>query len=226
MNIRSGAEQFQVATGVRNAGNGVISTGGITDPIAYQNDFMGHEYRIDFTTATTFDVIEVTNGVDSSTQVLSNQAYIAGQPISFRGMQVSISGAPNKGDDFTVKTAQNNSLFKVLDNLISTLNAPSGTPVEHALLTGSLANALTDLDQGLQHLSQLQGSIGSRMNALDAQDGVNQTFNLQLKELQINIGAVDYADAASRLSEEQLALQAAQQSFLKIQGLSLFNYLK
>ncbi len=225
MRIRSGDDQFQVGTGVRNTGSGAISTGGITDPIAFQDDFMGHEYRVDFTSANTFDVVEITNGVESATQVLSNQVYVAGQPISFRGMQVIVSGAPADGDEFTVKTAQNNSVFKVLDNLINTLESPSGTPLERALLTGSLANALTDLDQSMQHLSQLQGQIGSRMNALDAQDDVNQTFNLQLQELESKIGAVDYADAASRLSEELLGLQAAQQSFLKIQGLSLFNYL-
>jgi flagellar hook-associated protein 3 FlgL len=41
-----------------------------------------------------------------------------------------------------------------------------------------------------------------------------------------DIGAVDYAEAASQMNAELLGLQAAQQSFVKIQNLSLFNYLR
>ena len=229
MNIRKGNEQLQTLAGAKNTGDGTINTGSIIDPAAFQNDFMGHEYRIEFTNdgaTTKFSVIEVTNGVDNSIPLQSNQSYVDGQPISFRGMQVIINGAPDHGDDFTVSAAQNISMFKVLDNLVSALETPSKTPLEQELLTRSLANALTDIDQGLQNLSQVQGRIGSRMNALDAQDDVNQNFNLQLQKLQSDIGTVDYAEAASNLNQELLALQASQQSFVKIQNLSLFNYLQ
>jgi len=37
---------------------------------------------------------------------------------------------------------------------------------------------------------------------------------------------LDYAQAASRLNMQMTGLQAAQQSYVKVQGLSLFNYLK
>jgi flagellar hook-associated protein 3 FlgL len=37
---------------------------------------------------------------------------------------------------------------------------------------------------------------------------------------------VDYAEAISRLNNQQLTLQAAQQTFIKVQGLSLFNFLR
>jgi flagellar hook-associated protein 3 FlgL len=35
---------------------------------------------------------------------------------------------------------------------------------------------------------------------------------------------VDYAEAITRLTREQSYLEAAQKSFLKVSGLSLFNY--
>lgn len=225
MNIRSGSDRFQTAANVNNTGNGVISTGSIVDSTAYQSDFMGHEYRIEFTSATTFNVIEVTNGVDNPTPVLSNQNYAAGQPITFHGVQATISGTPADGDQFTVKTAQSNSLFKILDNLVGALEAPVETTAQQTALAQSLSNALTDLDQGLQHLELARGRIGGRMNALDAQDAVNEDFNVQLKTLISDLGDVNYAEAASQLNMELLALQAAQQSFAKIQGLSLFNYM-
>jgi len=95
-----------------------------------------------------------------------------------------------------------------------------------AVLNQSLDNALTDIDQGMLHLNQARGKVGSRMNSLDAQDEVNQNFDVQLQTLASDIGAVNYAEAASQMNEELLALQAAQQSFVKIQNLSLFNYLR
>ncbi|MCB1920811.1 MAG: flagellar hook-associated protein FlgL [Candidatus Competibacteraceae bacterium] len=236
MNIRKGNEQLLTKANVRNTGNAEINDGSIIDPTEFQNNFLGHEYRIEFNnngSNITFDIIEVTNGVDNPAPLLSNQSYVSGQPINFRGMQVVIShpGAdpedmPQDGDAFTVKAAQNLSIFKVLDNLVTTLETPSQTSVEDAIMTEALANALNDIDQSMRNLNLAQGRIGSRMNALDAQDDVNQNFNLQLKTLQSDIGAVDYADAATRLNEELLALQASQQSFAKIQGLSLFDYLR
>jgi flagellar hook-associated protein 3 FlgL len=36
---------------------------------------------------------------------------------------------------------------------------------------------------------------------------------------------LDYAEAIGRFNQQMLALQAAQQSYVKVQGLSLFNYL-
>ena len=36
----------------------------------------------------------------------------------------------------------------------------------------------------------------------------------------------DFAEAISRLEQQRISLQAAQQSFVRIQGLSLFDYLR
>jgi len=41
-----------------------------------------------------------------------------------------------------------------------------------------------------------------------------------------NLRDLDYTEAASRLSLQMTALQAAQQTFQRVQGMSLFNLLK
>ncbi len=48
---------------------------------------------------------------------------------------------------------------------------------------------------------------------------VNASVMSQIQDL-------DYAEALSRLSLQSTIMDAAQQSYVKIQGLSLFNYLK
>jgi len=46
-----------------------------------------------------------------------------------------------------------------------------------------------------------------------------------LQENRSTLEDLDYAEAVSRFERQLLALQASQQSFVKIEGLSLFNYL-
>jgi len=48
---------------------------------------------------------------------------------------------------------------------------------------------------------------------------------LQLEVTRSSIEDLDYAEAASRLSLESIVLQAAQQAFVKVQNLNLFNFL-
>ena len=234
MLIRNGNGQFRTDLNASNTGSGTITVGSVTDPVTFQNQFIGHQYKIGFTvvpdpanslkTITTFDIRDETNTVVAPPG--ANQPYTSGQSIAFRGVEVAVDGAPANGDSFVVKPADNQSLFKTLDNLINALSVSDSKDDTRAVLNQSLDNALTDIDQGMLHLNQARGKVGSRMNSLDAQDEVNQNFDVQLQTLASDIGAVNYAEAASQMNEELLALQAAQQSFVKIQNLSLFNYLR
>ena len=71
----------------------------------------------------------------------------------------------------------------------------------------------------------VRASIGARMNSVENQRNANDTFSLLLQENLSELKDLDYADAVSRFEQQMLALQAAQQSFIKVEGLSLFNYL-
>ncbi len=81
------------------------------------------------------------------------------------------------------------------------------------------------LDRGLERLDLARAGIGGRMNALDEQRGIHETFSLMMAQERSRIEDLDFAGAVSRLQQQTLALQAAQQTFMKIEGLSLFNYL-
>ena len=245
MRIRNGNGQFRTDLASSNTGNGTISIGSVTNPSDFNNAFMGGKspYTIEFTVEPPntnpadphppepirkFTIKGADGNIieDPPGTTLSSQAYTDGESIKFLGVEVTIEGKPENGDRFTVKPAENQSIFKTLDNLINALGNPDRSAANVAVLTQGLDNTLTDIDQALLNLNQVRGRVGSRMNALDAQDNVNQDFNLQLQSLQSEIGSTDIAEAASRMSQELLALQASQQSFMKIQGLSLFNYLK
>lgn len=54
---------------------------------------------------------------------------------------------------------------------------------------------------------------------------MNDAFALETATALSEVQDLDYAEAVSRLNQQLLALQASQQSFIKVQGLSLFDYL-
>lgn len=106
------------------------------------------------------------------------------------------------------------SMFETLYDFATDLeaNSPSGI-------------TLTRLDSAIDAVSNTRASIGARMNAIDGQRNSNESFSLLMQENRSNLEDLDYAEAVSRFEQQLLALQASQQSFVKIQGLSLFNYL-
>ncbi len=108
-----------------------------------------------------------------------------------------------------------------IDNMFSMLydfstdldaNTPSGT-------------TLTRLDSAIDNILNTRASIGARLNTIENQKNANESFSVLLQENRSNLKDLDYAEAVSHFEQQLLALQASQQTFVKIQGLSLFNYL-
>ena len=85
--------------------------------------------------------------------------------------------------------------------------------------------SLDNLDQSLDKVSQVRADLGVRLNQVENQLDINESFNLQLRETLSEIQDLDYAEAVTRFNLELTALQAAQQAYVKMQGLSLLNYL-
>ncbi len=85
--------------------------------------------------------------------------------------------------------------------------------------------SLNDIDAALQNILDTRASVGARLNALDQQEAVHDKFILDTQANLSEIQDLDYAEAISRFNIQQVALQAAQQAYVKVQGLSLFNFL-
>ena len=86
-------------------------------------------------------------------------------------------------------------------------------------------NVLDDIDTAMGSLFSTRAKIGARLNAIDSQQKINEQFDVQMQSVLSDLQDLDYAEAVGRLNIELVGLQAAQQTFQKIQGLSLFDYL-
>lgn len=108
----------------------------------------------------------------------------------------------------------NGSAFDVLNKLADDFTA------------GRADNAiLNDLDTVMNRISGVQASVGARLNRLDAQESVHEDMLLKFESARSDVRDLDYAEAISRFNIESASLQAAQQAYMKVQKLSLFNYL-
>ncbi len=213
--IRTGNGTFTTAVTDTNTGSGLIIPGAVVDPTAYD----GGEYTIEFTSATTYDVLDATSAV------IQSGVYTEGEAIVVNGVQVSITGTPDTNDTFSISPSRFQDMFTSLDNIASALELGGQTDALRAQIRSELNNGLNNLDRMLERIVQVRTEVGTRATTLDSQEGANQELKLQLQSTLSDIRDLDYADAIGRLNLQLTGLQAAQQSFARVQGLSLFNFL-
>ena len=218
--IKNGNGVFATAANSLNAGTGVIDGGSVINP----SSLTGDNYEIRFTVsagATTYDVVDTTTG----STISSANPYASNNTISFDGMQLSIKGNPANGDKFTVSPRSNQSIFKTVGDLITALETPSSGQPGGTRLANNLKSTLQSVNNSLEHVLSKQASIGARLQEIDTLESVGSDQNIQFEQMLSQLQDVDFAQATSNLQRQQLYLQAAQQSYIKISGLSLFNYI-
>jgi flagellar hook-associated protein 3 FlgL len=84
---------------------------------------------------------------------------------------------------------------------------------------------LNQLDKALDHMISRRTEAGVRLQLVETQESNHLDRELNLSKGQSNLEDIDFAKAVSTFEQSQVALQAAQQTFVQIKGLSLFNYI-
>jgi flagellar hook-associated protein 3 FlgL len=212
MNIPAGNGTFTTAAAGANTGSASIDTGSVTDPAAWVADV----YTVSFSSPTQY---QVTNGTGT---VVASGAYTSGNAIAFNGAQVTISGTPAAGDQFTVAPAGKASVFSTIAGLIATLGSST---LSSAQISTQVGGAIQQIDSALNNINDVQAGVGGRLNAITAAASSAQTTQTNLTASVSQLSDVDYAAAVTKLSSQELTLQAAQESYASIAKLSLFNYL-
>ena len=142
-----------------------------------------------------------------------------------RGITTSIKGTPNVADTFKVVPSPNQDFFATLKSFVDTLEAGTTTVESQAKFNNGINRTLYDIDIALDTFLNVRAEIGTRLSAIESQESINDDFMVQIDSFVSTIQDLDYAKAISDFNMQQAGLQAAQQSYVKVQGLSLFNYL-
>lgn len=145
------------------------------------------------------------------TEYKGDQGSRTMQVSSSRFMPVSFGGEVAFG-------SEGDGVFKVLGDFITALETGSDVP-------GAVSTALGGLDESLDRVLTTRAQIGSQRVEVEQLGFIGSDLDLQYQTTLSDLQDLDYNEAFSRLTQQRTFLEAAQQSFLKTTGLSLFNYL-
>jgi len=212
--IRNGNGTFEALPAAGNTGTGLIGASSVVDPNLYDQD----QYTVRFIDSSNYEVL------DSSAALVSSGSYVSGDSISFRGLEFSLSGRPDSGDEFSVSPSRFQDVFTTLDRLASTVEQAVNDGPSRITMNNGINASLLNIDRALDNILDIRTQVGSRLSAIENQVDSNGSFALTMQGTLANIEDLDYAEAISRLSIEVTTLEAAQQSFIRTQSLSLFNY--
>ncbi|WP_440976432.1 flagellar hook-associated protein FlgL [Pseudoxanthomonas winnipegensis] len=213
LRVRTGDGISVASVGAGNTGTGVLGNASVIDSGAWN----GQSVTVKFTAADSYQIL------DGSGAVVSTGTYTAGSAISGGGIQMTLSGAPAAGDTFTVGKAPNRDIFSTLDSLATALETPATTDAQKAARSNALNSALSDISSAQDHFLLSRSQTGSRLAALDDATDARSAYGVSLQSTLSNLRDVDPAEAASRLSLQQVALEAAQKTMLAVQSKSLFD---
>ncbi|MCY1303325.1 flagellar hook-associated protein 3 [compost metagenome] len=144
------------------------------------------------------------------------------------GVSVILDGRPQAGDEFSIKRDPENekrSLLNVVSDLRKALQNGADNTEGSKAIRDATSVALSNLDNASNQVLKARGQIGARLNTIESTEIFIDDVTLVNAGVVSDLQDLDYAEALSRLSMQSTILQAAQQSYVKISGLSLFNYL-
>lgn len=188
------------------------------------------------------ELVALANSRDGNGEYIFAGSQVASEPFELVAATIQYSGDQldrllpvGEGTQVTVRDSGdqvflrvdggNKDMFAMVQDIITALEAPQPDDASKAAFSTAMGVGLTDMDSALSHTSQMRASIGARMNTIDNQESINGDFKLHLQTVMSETQDLDYAEAISRFNLQLTSLQAAQQAYLRVQQLSLFNLL-
>lgn len=114
------------------------------------------------------------------------------------------------------------SVFDALQNVIDALSTPiAANPTFQATYDTSL----NQLSASIDSIQRSRSSVGARLAELDSLSSAASDIGNQFEATISSLQDLDYAQAISTLTLQQVQLESAQRSFLQISSLSLFKLL-
>jgi flagellar hook-associated protein 3 FlgL len=222
--LQSIPTDFALTRSSGNTSSARLSAGEVTNQAVFNSQFP------------TSGVLLRYNGADFE---VYSQPYKAGNPVlqtapvnpgppdtvDVLGVTVQVNGSLDSGDQFSVQPQfqEQRSILNTVSRLRQALEATPATANGSLAVRDEVAIALTNLDNGMGQVLGVQTEIGARLNLIETTQTDNEDVTLVNKSVQADLRELDYAEALSRLSFQTIVLEAAQQSYVKIASLNLFN---
>lgn len=228
--LESAPTDFAVTRSSTNSSTAVVSAGGISNQATFDSQFPTSGIVLRFINDTDYEVYSQPVGPGSPAIATGTAAGPYPATFTVFGADFSISAPATVagGDEFTVQPQfqEQRSILNTISRLRQALESSPTSPAGNLAIRNEVAIGLTNLDNGIGQVLEVQTEIGARLNLIDTTEVDNEDVTLVNKAVQADLRELDYAEALSRLSFQTIVLEAAQQSYVKIAGLNLFNQLR
>jgi flagellar hook-associated protein 3 FlgL len=226
VDIAAANQTFVTVPGSGNSGSGDIDVGRILSQADYDAVFPDDiVIRFDEPLGPDSYTVYRRDRTSNTLSVLAQDSYTPGDRIQVAGTEVRIVGAPAAGDEFMLQASKQQSLLTTIQRAALVLGNASDTSAGGAEVEQIVAETLANLVNAESHVFAARAELGSRLNVLQSTRDEQEDLKLINRELVSQITDLDYNEALSRLSFQSFALEAAQKSFARVSGISLFNYL-
>lgn len=228
--LQSAPTDFAVNRSSTNNSAAIIAPAGISNQATFDSQFPTSGIVLRFTDDTNYEVYSQPVGPGSP--VLTTGTVAGPYPATFSvfgaDFTLSAPAAVAGGDEFGVQPQfqEQRSILNTISRLRQALESSPTSPAGNLGVRDEVAIALTNLDNGMGKVLEVQTEIGARLNLIDTTEVDNEDVTLVNKAVQADLRELDYAEALSRLSFQTIILEAAQQSYVKIASLNLFNQLR
>lgn len=229
MAVPTGNGSFETRQSELNNGTGIVGPAVMANSGTFVSDSYTIDFFVDGGGVTRYSVSGANSGqvVPAPPAVIATDSpqFIEGGDIEFNGIKLDISGIPVNGDSFTVEPSRSQSIFQTVAEVVESLQLSNDSGAMLAHYENAIGRALRNIDQGMAHVDGFRSNLGTRLNIVESETNINESLVVQAQGSLSLVEDLDYAEAITRLNRQTIALQAAQQSFVQIQRLNIFEFL-
>ncbi|MDR6983913.1 flagellar hook-associated protein 3 FlgL [Rheinheimera pacifica] len=222
--------RFKTTPAVINAGGASNATVSVTDQSQFDAYYKqnydsltpaNNDFSVVLTAPSTYEILR--NGTALVPPVTG--AFTPDAPIQFNGLTITVSGAaavPGQVD-FSLQVPEKKNILTTIGEFITALEDPSLSRFEFG---EAISDTLTQVTSAASNIDSFLSSIGGRVNVLDSVFGTNEDLTINNKAYRADLSEVDYAAALTEITKQEIALQAISSTFVKVSGVSLFDYVR
>ena len=219
------------ATYTQPAGSSLtVSSPLVQDEIAYASapGYPGSQFQIlfnDLANPKNYEIVETSTGTSLQTGSMDDDDKLH-DTLVFAGVVVHLDGVPNGNETISITADPAREKQGVLDTIYqlrTALENNTDSPEGSRATRDAVAAAITNIDHAMVTIDQTRGDIGARMNIIETTQTNNEDVTLVNQAVQAELREVDYPEALSKLAFQSIILEAAQQSYVKVSNLNLFN---
>jgi flagellar hook-associated protein 3 FlgL len=230
MDIINGNGKFTVEGAPGNTGSGIFNPGQVFDASAYVAD----DYTITFVTNasgnTGYNVVGAVSGqlIPPLPQdpTLNAPDYVEGAAIRFNGVETKLEANPAVGDTFTVAPSVKQDMFTTIADLATALETDVLDSALRSKVQNQVSASIVNLDRVQDKMTEIRSNIGARLKLIENRTLTNESFLLEITSTLSDVQDLDLISAASELQQRLTSLEASQAAFVRIQGLTLFDYIR